>query len=292
MGGVILHTIRISLLRLSILATGILLGSVVSANPIATDVCHIKAGGAETACNAPTNNSNILSLGGSVTNHLSHGDWLVTEPICEDVIEDNNCDGLPDDPNALNYDCVVNTGNPDAICDNQICIEPIEPLVIAFINVDRITGYNPAAGDIMILQILDTDPIGDGIPSAGDTIEFGSYPTLIDPCPFGSCQGNPQAVVPFGQKSATITRVLFSDTNFDLRIDGVDTIRFLDQHFSWEDSDTRLGRISDQSGLDVISVSEIAHFFPPLPSAAVSAAQPSTGDGYFLDIIYYYQLPD
>jgi hypothetical protein len=51
-----------------------LLGSVVSANPIATDVCHIKAGEAGKACNAPTNNSNILSLSDGVTGHLSHGD--------------------------------------------------------------------------------------------------------------------------------------------------------------------------------------------------------------------------
>lgn len=87
--------------------------------PAAIEVCHVPA-------DTP-DNTQIIQLRNqkAVDDHLGHGDWLVSDPICEDAIADNNCDGEPDDPNAENYDCVVTTGNPDAICVENECIEPV-----------------------------------------------------------------------------------------------------------------------------------------------------------------------
>lgn len=49
---------------------------------------------------------------------------------------------------------------------------------IAYINVDDIGGYNPLV-DVLIAELLDTD--NSGIPSAGDTVDYGHYPLNFIP---------------------------------------------------------------------------------------------------------------
>jgi hypothetical protein len=157
------------------LSAGLMLASGAGAAPNKVDVCHVPA---ETPEN--TKRLSVGGQGGAVADHLSHGDWLVTAPICEDAIADNNCDGLPDGPNAEHYDCVIRTGNPDAICDNQTCIEPA-PIARAYIDVDPTDGGFDSTKDVTIAVLLDSDATL-GL-SVGDTLLFGRYPLSLDPCP-------------------------------------------------------------------------------------------------------------
>ena len=52
-----------------------------------------------------------------------------------------------------------------------------EPLAVAYINKDGIKEYSEPE-DILIAGLFDTNE--DGIPSAGDTVRFGSYPSDYD----------------------------------------------------------------------------------------------------------------
>ena len=90
-----------------------------AAKPTRIAVCHVPA---DTPAN--TQLIEVGSNGGALADHLSHGDWEATPAICEDDIADNDCDGNVDDPDAENYDCVIQTGNADATCENNECIEP------------------------------------------------------------------------------------------------------------------------------------------------------------------------
>jgi hypothetical protein len=63
----------------------------------------------------------VSGNGKAVADHLLHNDWLVTPPICEDAIDDNNCDGIADDPDGLDFYCAVLMGNADATCEADVC---------------------------------------------------------------------------------------------------------------------------------------------------------------------------
>ena len=52
-----------------------------------------------------------------------------------------------------------------------------KPLAIAYANLDGRPG--PGEGDVLIAKLLDTDP--DGVPSVGDAIVMGRYPTTLNP---------------------------------------------------------------------------------------------------------------
>ena len=87
-----------------------------AAPPVKVNVCHVPADNPD-----KTQLIQVGSKGGALADHMSHGDWEATDAICEDDISDNNCDGAEDDPNADNYDCVLQTGNANAFCDNKAC---------------------------------------------------------------------------------------------------------------------------------------------------------------------------
>jgi hypothetical protein len=146
------------------------------------DVCHVPV---ETPEDYKL--KSVSGNGGAVAEHLLHSDWLVTPPICEDAIADNNCDGIADDPDALNYDCVVLTGNADATCDANVCVEPdLSPFVFAraFIDVNQNQTYESDA-DIEISSLEDTNESGQL--DVGDTLTSGQYPLSFDPCPAMQC---------------------------------------------------------------------------------------------------------
>jgi len=183
-----------------LLVGGLLLGSTASAKTNTVNVCHV-----------PTETPSLTKLkplkegSAALADHLAHGDWRVTAPICEDTIVDNNCDRVADDPAALNYDCVVLTGNVDATCENQVCIEPgPTPIVRAFIDVDPTDGndYVPTV-DIVIAELLDTD--GNAGLTVGDTLQINQYPKSFDPCPAATC--NPAELGTFGNQLHTVTAV-------------------------------------------------------------------------------------
>ena len=96
--------------------------------------------------------------GNAVQPHLDHGDVL------PDI---DNADPLPD----LDDECML--------------IIPPAILAVAYIDViDDGAGYDPTV-DLDIVTVLDSDATP-GL-SVGDTVEFGAYPTTLDPCPDPSC---------------------------------------------------------------------------------------------------------
>ncbi len=56
-----------------------------------------------------------------------------------------------------------------------------EPKTLAIAYSDLVRDHQYGIGDVMISQLLDTN--GDGVPSTGDTIKMGAYPTTFDPSP-------------------------------------------------------------------------------------------------------------
>jgi len=96
--------------------------------------------------------------GNAVQPHLGHGDVL------PDI---NNEPPLPD----LDEECML--------------IIPPAILAVAYIDViDDGAGYDPTV-DLDIVSVLDSDATP-GL-SVGDTVEFGAYPTTLNPCPDPLC---------------------------------------------------------------------------------------------------------
>ncbi len=70
-----------------------------AAPPDKIDVCHVPADTPE--------NIQLIQVGangGALEDHLSHGDWLVSEEMC-DTIADNNCDGVAGTQDEDDADC-------------------------------------------------------------------------------------------------------------------------------------------------------------------------------------------
>ena len=80
-----------------------------AAPPAKIDVCHVPP-------DTPENIQRILvsAKGGALDDHLSHGDWLVSEEMC-DAIADNDCDGIPGTPVQDEASC--DDSNPDTTVD-------------------------------------------------------------------------------------------------------------------------------------------------------------------------------
>jgi hypothetical protein len=124
---------------LSIAGSCLLLAAGADAAPAAkADVCHAPP-------DNPLNTKHIRvgGKGGAVPDHLSHGDWLVSEEMC-DAIPDNDCDGVPD-PVADDADCVAQLGIFGA-CIAGICdIPPDTPVGSIMADINR--GGTPPGKD-------------------------------------------------------------------------------------------------------------------------------------------------
>lgn len=96
-------------------------GAAAAAKPDKVDLCHVPA-------DTP-DNTRVISVNdnsGALADHLAHGDWLVTDPICDDIA-DNDCDGEVDGDLDRLY-CIDETGNEDAFCADGMCTEPEPPV--------------------------------------------------------------------------------------------------------------------------------------------------------------------
>ncbi|MFC1778548.1 5'-nucleotidase C-terminal domain-containing protein, partial [Pseudomonadota bacterium] len=101
------------------------------------DVCHAPPG--------KSLNIKPIHIGSkAVRAHLNHGDWLISEEMC-DAIADNDCDGAPD-PVADDADCAaaIITG---ATCVAGICEGPDGNTPIATITETILRGGNPPGSD-------------------------------------------------------------------------------------------------------------------------------------------------
>lgn len=83
-----------------------------AAPPAQVDVCHVPA--------ATPDNTRLIRIndkGTAVNDHLSHGDWLATAEMCDDIA-DNNCDGVPGTADENDASC-----GPDQTCDGAVCVD-------------------------------------------------------------------------------------------------------------------------------------------------------------------------
>lgn len=110
-----------------------------AAKPAKVDVCHAPPGNPENI-----QHIRVGSKGRALAAHLDHGDWLVTEEMC-DVIADNNCDGMPD-LRADDADCAATLG-AGASCMAGICEPPTAATPIGTITTDIIRGGTPPGSD-------------------------------------------------------------------------------------------------------------------------------------------------
>jgi hypothetical protein len=101
-------------------------------------------------CHAPPDNpANIMRIlvgggGDAVASHLGHGDWLVSEEVC-DAIPDNDCDGVAN-PLADNADCAARLG-VGATCAAGNCEPPAADTPIGTITADILRGGLPPGSD-------------------------------------------------------------------------------------------------------------------------------------------------
>ncbi len=125
---------------LSIAGSYLLFAAGADAAPAANvDVCHAPPGNL-----LNTQHIRVGGKGRAVSSHLEHGDWLVTEEIC-DAIPDNDCDGVPD-PVADNADCVAQLGF-GATCIAGVCEPPDPDTPVGSITADILRGGTPPGSD-------------------------------------------------------------------------------------------------------------------------------------------------
>ena len=131
----------INICRITAIAASCLLvaAAVSAAPPAKEDVCHAPP---EDPLN--TQYIQVGAKGGAVSAHLNHGDWLVTEEMC-DAIPDNDCDGAPD-PAADDADCVAQLGF-GATCISGVCEPPAPDTPIGTITADILRGGIPPGSD-------------------------------------------------------------------------------------------------------------------------------------------------
>jgi len=106
------------------------------------------------------------------------------------TINGNSLEIDPDAYSALNngeseviqYSYDVDDGNGGTVAQTaEVTINGVTDvaaalLAVAYTNFDGVAGYDPMAGDQLIIGLRDTN--GDGTVSVGDQLEFGLYPTL------------------------------------------------------------------------------------------------------------------
>lgn len=117
-----------------LVSTGVLAAS---ADKIA--VCHAPP-------DNPTHTKRIFVGGGgqAVMSHLGHGDWLVSEEVCDDIA-DNDCDGVAN-PLADNADCATRLG-VGATCVSGDCEPPPPDTPVGTITADILRGGMPPGSD-------------------------------------------------------------------------------------------------------------------------------------------------
>ncbi len=114
-----------------------------AAQPLKLDVCHAPPGNPEN-----TQNIKVGIKGKALVAHMAHGDWLVTDEMC-DSIADNNCDRVPD-PNLDDADCVaINGGEAGWTCEAGECVPPLncpdgKPIELVFEYTGQGCEGNPA----------------------------------------------------------------------------------------------------------------------------------------------------
>ena len=119
--------------------------------------CLLLAAGADAApaakvdvCHAPPDNPlntqhiRVSGKGRAVPSHLDHGDWLVSDEMC-DAIPDNDCDGAPD-PVADDADCRAQLGI-FAACIAGTCQQLPADTPVGTITSDINRGGTPPGSD-------------------------------------------------------------------------------------------------------------------------------------------------
>ncbi len=163
---------------------------------------------------------------------------------------------------------------------------PPEPptLVIAYSDLNGNHGFD--AGDVMISKIVDT--VEDGVPSKGDSILMGRYPTSTNPGPadFADWGVKSHEIADIGQADLTEVRV---------------TTTIGGTHWWWSDSPdpdqydeysewiTVESDFEDKVGTGVQDSLELLAGSPSQPTKEIlETSAPGPGDDRFIDVEFYF----
>jgi hypothetical protein len=161
-------------------------------------------------------------------------------------------------------------------------------LAVAYSDIDGLDGYS--TGDVMINEIVDTN--GDGVPSKGDTIVMGRYPTSTNP--------GPGDFADWGVKSHVVDVVLTADQTEVTVMSTIGATHWwwsdspnpseYDEYAEWlvEESD-----FEDKVGASVADSVDVHTGSPSQPVAPI--LDPGTlglsGDDRFIDVELHYVVP-
>ncbi|MEE9345764.1 MAG: hypothetical protein V3U88_09190 [Methylococcales bacterium] len=202
--------------------------------PIATNVTIID------------NNGGMLEVGDSLTGNYTYSDaendlegtttfrWFRDGVWIRNALSSTYTAVRADAGTTLTLEVtpVAVTGNSpgiSVISPVGLTVEPTFVLARAYINRDRIDGFDPFE-DLVIAELLDTDPASDAVASVGDTVILNQYPTSFDPCPIiNNTLADCTDIGTFSEKEFPIVNITtFSNTNT-----AFSTVFQEDAHITW-----------------------------------------------------------
>ncbi len=200
------------------------------------------------------------------------------------ILEGLDCD---DDNSDINPGATEVAGNNvDENCDGVVEVEQATVLARAYIDVNRNGDYDGAI-DVNISQLLDSDE--NGIPSVGDEVLLGQYPTTFDPCPAEICQSLGAYVTgPFVVDSVTPTpsTTIFVGSNAEAYLwNATQSSQERFERQSTAPTSANLDLFRDQHTAspttDVTKITQTGLASPDTPAFISSII---TGDDYFINV--------
>ena len=152
---------------------------------------------------------------------------------------------------------------------------------MAYSDIDGLDGYS--TGDVLIARLMDTS--GNGIPSAGDTVEMGRYPTTLNPtsADFESWTAGPHTVVSVYDGDPNPEDYIIVQTNGGTAEHGWYWRSYGDEHY--ERTNATLDRSYVTEAGDVNRRLLMDPGSPSKPSRAIGElTDPDTGDWFVIDV--------
>ena len=183
--------------------------------------------------------------------------------------------------------CNQGTGDGDRFHCEVPRIERVgKTFAVAFVDLDDDDRIDPT--DVLISRVIDTNR--DGIPSKGDTIEMGRYPTTRNPKDVGDTRA-------WGVTRHSVEYVEFYDRG-GLSITSTTSGRHVWYHDRRQEfyaegellSDDTDG-IGDGLARDTIDYVSLSTRSPSRPSSSMDLVQKHPGDDGLIDVRTYFQVP-
>ena len=151
---------------------------------------------------------------------------------------------------------------------------------VAFTNVDATPGYQPANGDVLIAELIDTN---DSLAiDAGDTIVMGKYPTTFaGPYVFDNFSVTSHTVAQLNSASSTQISVVSGGNDFLFQTGAVDIYRETNESSPYPRTSIE-DEIGAQLSDDIIATDPNS---PSGPATTISSSQFSDPDDSFIDVL-------